>query len=126
MPSTLQKYVEKEQLLKQLQDELKELEGDQAFQRELEFKNELEKLMEEFDKTATDVLELLQPGYAAHQRSGSQAPSAGRRKRKLKIYKNPKTHEVIETRGGNHKTLKTWKEEYGNETVESWLVRTEN
>ena len=55
------------------------------------------------------------------------APAAGgRRKRKLKIYKNPNTGEVVETRGGNQKTLKAWKEEHGNDTVESWLVRVED
>ena len=125
MPSSLQKYVEKERLLKQLQEEIKQLEGDQAFQRELEFKNELEKLMNEFDKTAADVIELLKPSQTT-QRNDPQPAGTGRRKRKLKIYKNPNTSEVVETRGGNHKTLKAWKEEHGDETVESWLVRTEN
>ncbi|EPG5989341.1 transcriptional regulator, partial [Pseudomonas aeruginosa] len=28
-----------------------------------------------------------------------------------------------ETKGGNHKVLKAWKEQYGSETVESWLQR---
>ncbi|MDI7111006.1 transcriptional regulator, partial [Pseudomonas aeruginosa] len=26
-------------------------------------------------------------------------------------------------KGGNHKVLKAWKEQYGSETVESWLQR---
>ena len=45
-----------------------------------------------------------------------------RRKRKLKVFKNPHTGEVVETKGGNHKTLKAWKEEYGKETVDAWEV----
>ncbi|WP_425283473.1 hypothetical protein [Halomonas daqiaonensis] len=33
--------------------------------------------------------------------------NTGRAKRKLKIYKHPNTGEVVETRGGNQKTLKS-------------------
>jgi len=27
----------------------------------------------------------------------------------------------VETKGGNHKILKQWKQEHGSDTVESWL-----
>jgi hypothetical protein len=43
--------------------------------------------------------------------------------RQVKIYKNPHTGEVVETKGGNHKTLKEWKAEHGSATVESWLSK---
>lgn len=42
--------------------------------------------------------------------------------RAVKVYKNPITGESIETKGGNHKTLKLWKAEHGSETVEGWRV----
>jgi len=29
--------------------------------------------------------------------------------------------EVVETKGGNHKILKAWKEKHGAEKVEGWL-----
>ncbi|MFC3294211.1 hypothetical protein [Modicisalibacter luteus] len=29
------------------------------------------------------------------------------------MYQNPNTNEVIQTRGGNHKTLKQWEKEFG-------------
>ncbi|MEC9483871.1 MAG: histone-like nucleoid-structuring protein, MvaT/MvaU family [Halomonas sp.] len=125
MSTTLQQYVEKERLLKKISEELKQLEEDQGFQRELEFKNKLEELMSEFNKGANDVIDLLQPGKQTETKV-SQPASGGRRKRRLKIYKNPNTGEVVETRGGNQKTLKAWKEEHGDETVESWLVRIED
>ncbi len=80
--------------------------------------------MKEYDKSAADVLALLDPKPVAA--TSTQAPGTARRKRKLKVYKNPNTGEVVETRGGNQKTLKAWKEEHGDETVESWLVRTED
>lgn len=122
--SLLSEYMKKEQLLKQISEELKQLEGDQRLKTELAFKERLEALMNEFDKSAADVIEVLDP---SPQSSGSKSQTgAGRRKRKLKIYKNPQTGEVVETRGGNHKMLKAWKDEHGADTVESWLVRTED
>lgn len=121
--SLLSEYTKKEQLLKQLSEELKVLESDQRLKNELEFKGKLEALMAEYDKKAKDVIDLLSPDDT---RSVPQSSTAnGRRKRKLKIYKNPNTGEVIETRGGNHKALKAWKDEHGSETVEGWVVREE-
>jgi hypothetical protein len=29
----------------------------------------------------------------------------------------------VETKGGNHKTLKEWKAKYGSDKVESWLTK---
>jgi hypothetical protein len=43
-----------------------------------------------------------------------------RKARSVKQYKNPNTGELIETKGGNHKGLKEWKTQYGNDVVESW------
>ena len=123
--SLLNTYMEKEQQLKRLQDELDRLKNDERLKAELDFKNHLETLMREFNKSASDVIHLLDPKPTANRISNS-TKSTGRAKRKLKIYKNPNTGEVVETRGGNQKTLKAWKEEYGADTVESWLVRTED
>ncbi|MEG3114958.1 histone-like nucleoid-structuring protein, MvaT/MvaU family [Salinicola sp. 4072] len=125
--SLLSDYVKKEQLLKQLEEELKRMEGDQRLKSELEFKEKLEALMAEYGKTTRDVIELLNPKSDNAQPATAQTGSTGsRRKRKLKIYKNPNTGEVVETRGGNHKTLKAWKDEHGSDAVESWVVRTED
>ncbi|SDL68451.1 H-NS histone family protein [Modicisalibacter muralis] len=124
--SLLSEYMRKEQQLKQLSEELKQLEGDQRLKSELDFKERLEQLMKEFSKSASDVIELLDPKPQSSSSKSQAAPAGARRKRKLKIYKNPNTGEVVETRGGNQKTLKAWKDEHGNDTVESWLVRTEN
>lgn len=123
--SLLNEYILKEQQLKQLQEDLDRLGNDQRLKNELAFKEQLEALMEEFEKSAADVIALLDPN--ADQRSSKPLKSTdGRRKRRLKIYKNPNTGEVIETRGGNHKGLRAWKDQYGDETVESWLERMED
>lgn len=123
--SLINEYMQMEQQLKQLQANMEKLQNDKRLQSELEFKERLESLMREFDKSAADVIELLNPKPAAAVPKAASAPAGARRKRKLKIYKNPTTGEVVETRGGNHKTLKAWKDEHGSETVESWLVRVE-
>lgn len=122
--SILTTYAETEQQLKLLQEKLKQLESDESFKKELAFKNKLEKLLKEYEKSAADVIALLAP--QGKGKAGASPASAQKRKRKLKIYKNPSTGEVVETRGGNHKTLKAWRDEVGAETVESWLVREED
>lgn len=127
--SLLSEYLQQEQQLKQLNEKLQQLQNDPRLKAELEFKEKLEALMKEFDKSAADVIELLDPkggSKASAPSNASASSSGGRRKRKLKIYKNPNTGEVVETRGGNQKTLKAWKDEHGNDTVESWLVRVES
>lgn len=123
MSSILNDYVQLEQQLKQVQAQLDKLQNDDRLKAELEFKSKLEALMSKFEKSPADVIALLDPKPT----SAKAAPvsTGGRRKRKLKIYKNPNSGEVVETRGGNHKTLKAWKEEFGGDTVESWLVRVE-
>ncbi|MFC3282926.1 histone-like nucleoid-structuring protein, MvaT/MvaU family [Litchfieldella rifensis] len=124
--SLLSDYLQQEQKLKELNEKLEKLQNDPRLKAELEFKDKLEALMKEFDKSAADVIELLNPKPAGKAAvAGTATTSGGRRKRKLKIYKNPNTGEVVETRGGNQKTLKAWKDEYGSDTVESWLVRVE-
>ncbi|MGM0785915.1 MAG: H-NS histone, partial [Pseudomonadota bacterium] len=50
--SILTTYVQKEQQLKQLQEELDRLKNDDRLKAELQFKDKLEALMREFDKSA--------------------------------------------------------------------------
>ena len=119
--SLLTDYTLKQQQIEQLQNELQKLEQDERLKNEIEFKNRLETLMKDFGKSARDVIATLDPrGEVANREAGKKAAGT-RRKRKLKVYHNPNTDEVIETRGGNHKQLKEWKEQYGSDVVEGWL-----
>ncbi|EPW3021318.1 histone-like nucleoid-structuring protein, MvaT/MvaU family, partial [Pseudomonas aeruginosa] len=61
------------------------------------------------------------PRYDRHSRPTLRVVTPQRKPRALKVYKNPHSGEVVETKGGNHGVLKAWKQEYGAETVESWL-----
>tara|TARA_R110002020_G_scaffold151829_4_gene328960 strand:- start:1148 stop:1531 length:384 start_codon:yes stop_codon:yes gene_type:complete len=123
MASILSHYIKKEQMLKQLQEELQELQGNSELKKELEFKEKLQVLMTEHGKLARDVCEILDPSYrSTSSKSDKGVSTDGRKKRLLKVYKNPHTGDVVETRGGNHKVLQEWKAEFGNEEVVSWVV----
>ncbi len=52
-------------------------------------------------------------------------PAATKRKlRELKVFKNPETGEIVETRGGNHKVLKARKAQYSLTNIDDWLIET--
>lgn len=79
--------------------------------------------MTEYGSLAKDVCAMLDSSYRrASTKSTKTSISDGRKKRSLKVYKNPHTKEVVETRGGNHKIIQEWKAQYGNEEVVSWIV----
>jgi len=112
------------QIAEQLQA-LEALKGSEALQRELEFEDKLRKLLGEYNMSLRNVIAILDPKAAASSgvavagkvdgRKGPRAPRA------VKRYLNPHTNEVVETKGGNHSTLKAWKLEHGAQEVESWL-----
>ena len=123
--SVLSNYIEKEQMLKQLQKELEALQNNKELQKELEFKEKLTVLMTEYGKVSRDVCALLDHSYVESGSNGKgkkKSDDDGRRKRTLKVYKNPHTQEIVETRGGNNKKIQEWKSEFGNEEVVSWVV----
>ncbi|WP_223527916.1 histone-like nucleoid-structuring protein, MvaT/MvaU family [Pseudomonas sp. GL-R-19] len=121
----MSKLAEFRQLEKHLAEQLQALEalkGDAGLKKEIEFETKLRALLAEYGYSLKDVVNLLDP------QSGRRAPAAGskagtRKPRQVKVYKNPHTGEVVETKGGNHKTLKEWKAEHGSATVESWLTK---
>ncbi len=113
-------YYQKKQLMEKLSEELAKLEQDQALKSELEFENKVRELMDKHKKTPKDVLQILSamdPSIAAGK---AETATGSRPKRQLKTYKNPHTGEVVQTRGGNHKTLNEWRKKYGKEAVQSW------
>jgi len=120
--SLINEYRATEEAIKELQERLKNLSQDNKLQTELEFEKKLRALMGEYQKSLRDIIALLDP-----EAKLTKAPRAGKaigakRARKVKQYKNPHTGEVIETKGGNHKTLKEWKAKWGAEAVEGWAT----
>lgn len=124
----MSRLAEFRQLEKHLAEQLAALEamkGDEGLQKEVEFETKLRALLAEYSYSLRNVVALLDP-QATTRRPGVAAPAEGKKTRKarvLKTYKNPHTGEMVETKGGNHKTLKEWKAEHGSDTVESWLAQ---
>lgn len=114
----MSKLAEFKALEAQLAEQLKQLDSlrnDSGLKKEIEFETKLRELMGEYDISLREIVAIIEP-----QRS--KVPAIGSRKaRAMKIYKNAETGDVVETKGGNHKVLKAWKEKYGAEKVESWL-----
>ncbi len=96
---------------------LEALKGSSALQKELEFEDKLRNLLNEYGMSLRNVVNILDP-QAGRPQVQVQAP---RKERAVKRYHNPHTGEVVETKGGNHATLKAWKAEHGKQEVESWL-----
>lgn len=121
--SLINEYRATEEAIKELQERLKNLSQDDKLKKELEFEGKLRTLMGEYQKSLRDIIAMLDPDAKV-----SKAPRAGtkatgvKRARKVKQYKNPHTGEVIETKGGNHKTLKEWKAKWTSDVVESWAT----
>lgn len=87
----------------------------------MEFETKLRSLLGEYNKSLKDVISILDPHAPLSSAKGTKPDKLTRKARMVKISKNPNTGEFIETKGGNHKGLNAWKEEYGAGTVESWL-----
>lgn len=107
------------QLAEQLA-QLDALKNDDGLKKEIEFESKLRALMSEYGMHLGSIKAILDP-QAARAKPASSEDRAPRRERKVKVYVNPNNGEKIETKGGNHKLLKEWKEEFGGDVVEGWL-----
>lgn len=124
----MSKLAEFRELEKHLAEQLAALEAmksDGGLKREIEFEQKLRGLLAEYGFSLKNIIALLDPHASRAARGAPAAASSkGQRKpRAVKVYKNPHTGEVVETKGGNHKTLKEWKAKHGADTVESWLAK---
>lgn len=122
--SLINEYRATEEAIKELQERLKSLSQDDKLKKELEFEGKLRTLMGEYQKSLRDIIAMLDPDAKLSKapRAAAAKPAGTKRARKVKQYKNPNTGEVIETKGGNHKTLKEWKAKWGSDVVESWAT----
>ncbi len=121
----MSKLAEYRQLEKHLAEQFQALEalkGNTVLKKEIEFETKLRGLLGQYGFSLKHIINLLEPQNSGRRQAS--APAAGTRKpRELKVYKNPNTGEVIETKGGNHKALKGWKVEHGADVVEGWLKK---
>lgn len=120
--SRLAEFRKLEQQLASQLAELEAMKGDAGLKKEIEFESKLRALLAEYGYSLKDVINLLDP-QAGRRAPAVESKAGSRKPRQVKVYKNPHTGEVVETKGGNHKTLKEWKAKYGSDTVESWLTK---
>lgn len=119
--SRLAEFRKLEQQLAAQLAELESLKNDLGLQREIEFETKLRELLAQYGHSLKDVINILDPQAATRKVAATVTPEKGTRKpRSVKVYKNPHSGEIVETKGGNHKTLKEWKGKYGSDVVESW------
>lgn len=121
----MSKLAEYRQLEKHLAEQLQALEalkGDDGLKKEIEFESKLRKLLDQYGFSLKHIINILEPQTTARRPALGPVVST-RKQRELKVYKNPNTGEVIETKGGNHKALKEWKAEHGADVVEGWLKK---
>jgi len=117
-------YYKKKQLMEQLVDELSKLEDDESLKKDLVFERKINELLADEDKSAKDAMDVLlviDPTLVPVRHQAESLESAPNKTRRvMKTYTNPHTGEVVKTRGGNQKTLREWRSEYGAEAVHSW------
>ncbi|NWA00719.1 histone-like nucleoid-structuring protein MvaT [Pseudomonas gingeri] len=121
--SLITKYRATEEAIKELQAQMAAMEKDGALKKEMEFEKELRALLAKHAKSLRDCQLILDPQAKEKAPRGGAVKTTGtKRARKVKQYKNPHNGEVIETKGGNHKTLKEWKAKWGGDVVEGWAT----
>lgn len=118
----IQEYRSTEESIKELQNRLEALKQNPGLQKDITFERSLKELLNEYGKSLRDVISILDPqGPYGRQAKTTGSTKQARTPRKVKVYKNPSNGEIIETKGGNHKGLKAWKQQYGSDVVEGWL-----
>lgn len=120
--SRLAEYRKLEQEIAQQTANLATLRVDPSLEREVEFESKLRLLLGEYGKTVADVRSIL--NHQPRKRGTADFPKTEksiRRPRTVKVYRNPLTGEIVESKGGNNKLLGAWKAQFGSEEVESWV-----
>ena len=115
-----------EKQMAQLEKELKSIENSAAFKKENAIKRALTNLMKKHGCSKNDLIALLQGSSTGGLKHKNTVAASSRKPRKLKIFRNPKTGETVETRGGHHKVLKAWKAKYKLENIDDWLIETKD
>lgn len=122
--SRLAEFRKLEQQLATQLAELESMKSDSGLKKEMEFESKLRALLDEYGFSLKSIINILDPEVGSRTlTSKSAAVKTVRKARDVKIYKNPNSGELIETKGGNHRQLKEWKAEFGADVVESWRIQ---
>ena len=119
---SITKKVQMEAALAKLKKEIENLEKSESYKNEQSLIRNVERLLHKFGKTKAELIAYLSHGKTTKVTTKKAESTNTRKRRKLKIYQNPLTNETIETRGGNHKILKAWKDQYPTQNIEEWII----
>jgi hypothetical protein len=111
-----------ESALAKLKKDIEKLEKSKSYKNEQALIKGVEKLLTKYGKSKAELIAFLGEGKSPKSSAEEEATKRTRKQRKLKIYKNPHTNESIETRGANHRVLKTWKAQYPTNEIEQWVI----
>ena len=117
--SLIQEHTELKQIIADAQARIAIIETDPEFASDKEFETKLRALLGEYNRTLRDVKNLLDPESRRPEAFRTAVPKA-RRARQVTRYTHPESGEVLDSKGGNHRTLKVWNEKYGKDVVKSW------
>ena len=116
-PITQHEQLKREQ--QRIQAQLEQLEKDDAYQKAVAFKKDIEDVLEMHDKTADDLLQIF--GKAATPTPGKASSGKGKGKSlPMKRYTNPHTGDVEEAKSLKNPKLAAWIEKHGADTVRGW------
>ena len=109
-----------------IESEIKTIKSSLLFKKEKALKRALKNLMTKHNCSKAYLIKLLKAEL--DEKAGRQKTQVSARRprkaRKLKVFQNPHTKEIVETRGSNHRTLKLWKEQHSIDNINAWLIDT--
>ncbi|MBD8480358.1 histone-like nucleoid-structuring protein, MvaT/MvaU family [Pseudomonas coleopterorum] len=120
--SRLTEYRRLEQQITEQRSRLDELRSDPRLEKEMEFEGKLHELLYPHGKGLDDMVDRLDPRFSRVQGGQVAVPAKrSRQARRVKVYRNPLTGEIVESKGGNNRLLAAWKAQFVHQEVESWV-----
>lgn len=123
--SIVKEFRETEEMLKQLEERALEIKTSHDYKMEKELEEMVRALMTEYNKSLRDIIALVEPDLMKKiikLEAGGNQTKRKNKPRSIRRYTNPHTGDVVETKGGNHKVLREWREKWGREAIDSWGV----
>ena len=119
---SINKKAQMEASLAKLKKEIELLEKSESYKKEQALIKGVENLLTKHGKTKSELIAFLNNETKNPKKTKLIEKKSKRKQRKLKVYKNPVTEEIIETRGGNHRVLKAWRAKYPMQNIEAWVI----
>ena len=121
-PITQHKQLKREQ--QRIQAQLEKLEKDDAYQKAVAFKKDIQEVLEMHSKSEEDLLQMLTSSTSTEpQKRSSRKP---RKELPEKCFINPHTGESVYAKTLKDPNLKPWIEQYGPDMVKSWMKKVDD